>query len=69
MHKKSPVLDLSLIKLQVFQVFSCEYCEISKNSYFENHVRTVASIYFRQRLLHCFFVNFELFPLNIIDID
>ena len=26
------------------QVFSCEYCEIFKNTYFEEHLRTVASL-------------------------
>ena len=26
------------------QVFSCEYCEIFKNTYFEKHLRTTASI-------------------------
>ena len=25
------------------QVFSCEYCEILKNTYFEEHIRTAAS--------------------------
>ena len=25
------------------QVFSCKYCEIFKNSYFEEHLRTAAS--------------------------
>ena len=25
------------------QVFSCEYCEIFKNTYFEEHLRTAAS--------------------------
>ena len=25
------------------QVFSCKYCEIYKNSYFEEHLRTAAS--------------------------
>ena len=24
-------------------MFSCEYCEISKNTYFEEHLRTAAS--------------------------
>ena len=24
-------------------MFSCEYCEISKNNYFEEHLRTAAS--------------------------
>ena len=27
------------------QVFSCEYCEIFKNTYFEKHLRTAASTY------------------------
>ena len=26
------------------QVFSCEYCKIFKNTYFEEHLRTAASI-------------------------
>ena len=26
------------------QVFSCEYCEISKNTYFEGHLRLAASV-------------------------
>ena len=26
------------------QVFSCEYCEISKNTYFEKHILTAASV-------------------------
>ena len=26
------------------QVFSCEYCEISWNTYFEEHLRTAASV-------------------------
>ena len=31
------------------QVFSCEYCEISKNTYFEEHLRTAASECRRQQ--------------------
>ena len=27
------------------QMFSCEYCEIFKNVYFQEHLRTVASEY------------------------
>ena len=27
------------------QVFSCEFCEIFKNTYFEEHLRTTASIF------------------------
>ena len=26
-----------------FLMFSCEYCKISKNTYFEEHLRTAAS--------------------------
>ena len=26
------------------QVFSCEYCEIFKNTYFEKHLQTTASV-------------------------
>ena len=34
-----------LIKLKTLtQVFSCEYCEIFKNTYFEEHLRTAVSI-------------------------
>ena len=28
----------------VAQVFSCEFCEISKNTFFTEHARTTASI-------------------------
>ena len=28
----------------VAQVFSCEFCEISKNAFFREHLRTTASI-------------------------
>ena len=39
---------LLFIKLQAFlltptQVFSCEYCEIFKNTYLEEHLRSAAS--------------------------
>ena len=37
-----------LIKLQkktVAQEFSCEFCEISKNTFFIEHLRTTASAY------------------------
>ena len=27
------------------QVFSCEYCEIFKNTYFDKHLRTAASVH------------------------
>ena len=31
-------------------MFSCEYCEIFKNIYFEEHLRTIASVDFRKFL-------------------
>ena len=53
-HKKTPVLKSLLnkvaaskactfIKKTTSQMFSCEYCEISKNTYFEEHLHTAAS--------------------------
>ena len=45
-HKKTPVSESQfLIKLQVqvVQVFSCEFCEIFKNTSFTKHLRAAAS--------------------------
>ena len=53
-HKKTLVLKSVLnkvaqskactfIKNTTTQMFSCEYCEISKNTHFEEHLRTAAS--------------------------
>ena len=36
------------------QVFSYEYCEIFKNNYFEEHLRTAAPVY---KLLKIAFIN------------
>ena len=33
------------------QVLSCEYCEIFKNTYFEEHLRTAASVLLIIKLL------------------
>ena len=49
-HRKTPGLSFS-IKLQAFrptketptQLFSCEICEIYKNTFFEENLRTAAS--------------------------
>ena len=52
---KHPCQSLFLIKLQVeacnfikketlAQVFSCEFCEISKNTFFTEHLRETASV-------------------------
>ena len=37
--------SLFLLKLQTpTQVFSCEYCEIFKNTYFEEHLQTAGTL-------------------------
>ena len=52
-HRKTPVLDESLFNKVALlvrpatllkKVFSCEYCEICKNTYSEKHLRTAASV-------------------------
>ena len=44
-YKRTPVLKslLTLLKKALTQMFSCEYWEISKNTYFEEQVRTAIS--------------------------
>ena len=50
-HRKTPVPKSFLIKLQVFscvflfqaRVLSCEFCEISKNTFFTKHLWATAS--------------------------
>ena len=47
--KKFPIFTCGLqacnfVKETPAQVFSCEYCEIFKNTYFEEHLWTAASI-------------------------
>ena len=53
-HRKIPVLEslfdkglhaCNFIKKRIQQLFSCEYCEIFKNTYFEKHLRTAASVF------------------------
>ena len=34
------------------QVFSCEFCEISKNIFFTEHLRATASVRFKKNTLH-----------------
>ena len=55
-HRQTPVLESLFNKvaghngLQLYeketptQVLCCEYCEIFKNTYFEEHLRTAASV-------------------------
>ena len=41
-------MPATLLKRDSKQVFSCQYCEIFKKTYFEEHLRTAASIIFSQ---------------------
>ena len=50
----------TLLKKTSKQVFSCEYCEISKNTYFWNYLRTAAL-----ELLH-FVVQSQIVPDEVI---
>ena len=34
----------ALLKRTLTQVFSCEYCKVLKNTYFEDNLQTAASI-------------------------
>ena len=48
-HRRcSEFMKKTLSKETPTQVFTCEYCEIFKNKYFEKHLRTTAS----RRFLH-----------------
>ena len=43
-HKKKPVLESVFNKKETpTQIFSCEICEISKNTHFEENLLTAAS--------------------------
>ena len=55
-HRKTPVLEplCGLSSLQFYQketstpMFSCEYCKIFKNTYFEEHLQTTASCFMKK---------------------
>ena len=36
----------NFIKTRLQQVFSCEYCDIFKSTYFEEHLRKAASVFY-----------------------
>ena len=42
------IADTSFKKETLVQVFSCEFCEISKNTFFTEHLWTAASVLSRQ---------------------
>ena len=41
-HQAGIGLPATLLKESPIQVFSCEYCEIFKNTYFAKHLQTAA---------------------------
>ena len=43
----------NFIKKKLQQVFSCECCEIFKNAYFEEHLRTAASVCVQGMFFFC----------------
>ena len=43
MDRKTPVLEFLFHKKSPTQVFSYKYCEIFKNTYYEEHMRMAAS--------------------------
>ena len=43
--KLQPLGPATILKKTPTQVFSCEICEIFKNTYFEEHQRTTASLF------------------------
>ena len=47
-HKKVRILACNFIKKETLaQIFSCEFCEISKNTFFTEHLWTIASHIFK----------------------
>ena len=49
--KKVAGLGLNFIKKETLaQVFSCEFCEISMNTFFTEHIPTTASVTFPENL-------------------
>ena len=47
-HKKTRALACNFIKKETLaQIFSCEFCEISKNTFFTEHLWAIASHIFK----------------------
>ena len=52
-HRKTPGPETLFLKKQsLAQVFSCEFCEIYKNTFFTEHLRTAASLFTAPNLNH-----------------
>ena len=47
---ETPMLESLFNKAADLQVFSCDYWDILKNTYFEKHLRTAASVYSKDLL-------------------
>ena len=56
-------MTATLLKKTSTQVFSCEYCEIFKGTYFEKHLRTAASetLLVNSKLFMKVLIGFEFF--------
>ena len=71
-HRKTPVPE-SLFKLScnffkkeiLAKVFSCEFCEISKNNFFTEHLRTTASV-IKTNILYSMNLNTKIFQILIM---
>ena len=60
-HRKTPVLEslfnCIFIKKSLQHVFSCEYCEIFKNTYFEKNLQTASTVNIHKLFLFQYFLH------------
>ena len=71
--KLQPFRSATLLKETPTQLFSCDYCEIFKNTYFEEHLGRAASVYSKGLLKYkncvkkiCFQKVFEFIKKSVI---
>ena len=62
---KVQAVPATLLKDTLAQAFSCEFCEISKNTCFTENVRATASVFFSNSSIsgEVHFLSFSLFPI------
>ena len=60
--KVEDLRPVTLSKKTTWQVLSCECCEISKNSFFTEHLQMIAF----DRILNMFMVNMQVSPVEIL---
>ena len=53
-HLCQSIINATLLKETLVQVFSCEFCEIFKNTFFTEHFRTTASVIIKYFLCYNF---------------